>query len=85
MEDIWIWGSQKRALAMNYRAHHNIWRRVMVRHNGCSIDWCGEKAGNSSIGITVYNSHDVTLENAIVIDRILGANTIGSYADFATA
>jgi hypothetical protein len=40
--------------------------------------------GNPNIGITVYDSHDVSLQNVIVVDRIL-APTDAPYADFAVA
>ena len=84
VEDVWIWGRNHRGNAVNYRAHHNIWRRVLVRDDGCDQPFCGEGRGNYSIGTTIYNSHDVTFENVIVFDRIMGNNPHG-YADFATA
>lgn len=84
IEDVWIWGRNHRGNAVNYRAHHNVWRRVLVRDDGCDQPNCGEGRGNYSIGSTIYNSHDVTFENVIVFDRILGNNPHG-YADFATA
>ena len=84
VEDVWLWGENIRSLGSTYRSHHNTWRRVLLRGDGCDDDWCGDSSGNFSPGITVYNSHDTTLENVIVIDRILGANPYG-YADFSTA
>lgn len=84
VEDVWIWGKNERGNAVNYRAHHNIWRRVIVRDDGCDLPYCGEGRGNYSVGMTVYNSHDVIVENVIIFDRILGGNPHG-YADFATA
>lgn len=87
IEDVWIWGKNQRGNAVNYSAHHNIWRRVIIRDDGCDVLYCGEGAGNLKISATIYNSHDVTFENMISIDKILRANTYGtgSYSDFATA
>lgn len=62
----------------------HIWRRVLVRNDGCDQPFCGEGRGNYSIGTTIYNSHDVSFENVIVFDWIMGNNPHG-YADFATA
>lgn len=84
IEDVWIWSKNVRITAGNYRAHHNTWRRVLIRDDGCDLENCGEKSGNNSVGISVYNSHHVLLENVIVIDRVLGRNPYG-YADFASA
>ncbi|HMR04822.1 MAG TPA: hypothetical protein PKA88_03580, partial [Polyangiaceae bacterium] len=86
IEDVWTWGKNVRAQGSNYRAHHNTWRRVLVRQDGCDQKNCGQKAGNNLAGITVYNSHHTTLENVIVMDRVLGsANQSEGYADFSTA
>jgi len=85
VEDVWIWGENVRNMGINYRSHHNTWRRVLIRGDGCDDPWCGEKADNFSPGISIYNSHHTVLENVIVIDRVLGANTLGGYADFITA
>ncbi len=84
IEDVWIWGKNFRGNAVNYRAHHNIWRRVLIRDDGCDEANCGEGGGNYSIGMTIYNSHDVIAENVLIFDRVLGSNPYG-YADFATA
>jgi hypothetical protein len=84
IEDVWIWGRNHRGNAVNYRAHHNTWRRVLVRDDGCDEPYCGEKRGNYSVATTIYNSHDVIFENVIVFDRIMGNNPHG-YADYATA
>lgn len=87
IEDVWIWGKNQRGNAVNYRAHHNLWRRVLIRDDGCDAKFCGEKSGNLKISATIYNSHDVSFENVISIDKILRGNVYGdgSYADFATA
>ncbi|NOY89560.1 MAG: hypothetical protein GXP55_00025 [Deltaproteobacteria bacterium] len=84
LEDVWLWGKNVRVLGINYRAHHNTWRRVLLRTDGCDEDYCGERAGNYAVALSAYNSHDTTFENVLVLDRVLGANPYG-YADFATA
>ncbi len=83
VEDVWIWTSGARIIAINYRSHHNVWRRVVVRGDGCGTSGCSG-SGNPNVGITVYNSMDVSLQNVIVVDRILAA-TDEPYGDFAVA
>jgi hypothetical protein len=81
-EDIWVWG-QNRIIVGNYRSDRNVWRRVVVRGDGCSTSACSG-SGNPNVGITVYDSANVTLENIIVVDRILMGSG-NSYGDFAVA
>lgn len=83
IEDAWIWASGARIIAINYRAHENVWRRVVVRGDGCGTSACSG-SGNPNVGITVYDSNNVSLQNVIVVDRIL-APTDSPYADFAVA
>ncbi len=84
VEDVWVWASNKRIVALNYRAHQNVWRRVLVRSEGCDELGCeGAPKPDPSVGITVYDSHDVSLQNVMVVDRLLRND--GAYADFATA
>lgn len=83
IEDSWIWASGARIIAINYRSHHNVWRRVLVRGDGCGTSGCSG-SGNPNVGITVYNSMDVSLQNVMVVDRILAA-TDEPYGDFAVA
>jgi hypothetical protein len=83
IEDVWIWTSGSRIIAINYRSHHNVWRRVVVRGDGCGTSGCSG-SGNPNVGITVYNSMDVSLQNVMVVDRILAA-TDEPYGDFAVA
>jgi hypothetical protein len=83
IEDVWIWTSGARIIAINYRSHHNVWRRVLVRGDGCGTSGCSG-SGNPNVGITVYNSMDVSLQNVMVVDRILAA-TDEPYGDFAVA
>jgi hypothetical protein len=87
IEDVWIWGKNHRGNAVNYRANHNVWNRVLIRDDGCDQIYCGEGEGRLKISSTIYNSHDVAFVNMISIDKILRENTFytGSYADFATA
>lgn len=81
IEDVWVWAAQQRGIAVNYRGHRNVWRRVIVRGDGCSTDECKQQP---NIGITVYDSQDVSLQNVIVIDRVLATGGY-SYGDFANA
>ncbi|MBK9294107.1 MAG: putative Ig domain-containing protein [Oligoflexia bacterium] len=83
IEDVWVSSSGARILASNYRADKNIWRRVLIRGEGCGTSACSG-SGNPNVGFTVYNSQDVSVQNVIVADRILAA-TDSPYGDFATA
>jgi len=82
VEDVWIWASRKRIIAMNYRSNKNVWRRVVVRGDGCILKKC-RGSGNPNVGFTVYDSSQVSVQNVIVVDRILDGGK--AYADFATA
>jgi len=82
IEDVWIWAAQRRIIATNYRADNNVWRRVIIRGDGCNSANC-TGSGNPNVGFTVYNSRDVSVQNMFIVDRILGGGS--SYADFATA
>jgi len=81
IEDDWIWG-QERIMASNYRAENNVWRRIIIRGDGCSSAACSG-SGNPNVGFTVYNSSHTSIQNIIVVNRILGGGS--PYADFATA
>lgn len=84
IEDVWIWAENTRIIAINYRSHNNVWRRVLVRSEGCDDPGCESyPKEDPSVGITVYDSHDVSMQNIIVIDRLLRNDV--PYADFATA
>jgi hypothetical protein len=82
-EDVWVWATGARGIVFNYRAHNNVWRRVIVRGDGCGTSGCAG-SGNPNIGITVYDSHDVSLQNVMVVDRVLSP-TDSPYSDFASA
>jgi hypothetical protein len=82
IEDVWIWG-KARMIAANYRADRNIWRRVVIRGDGCSSSACNG-SGNPNVGITVYDSQRVRQENVIVMDRVLQGSG-NQYGDFAVA
>ena len=82
IEDVWIWAKNERIIAINYRSDFNVWRRVLVRGDGCNQPECFG-SGNPNVGITVYESKNVSLQNVIVIDRILDGGE--PYSDFATA
>lgn len=83
IEDVWVWTTGKRVIAINYRAHHNVWRRVIVRGDGCGKTEC-QGSGNPNVGFTVYDSHDVSVQNVMLVDRILAAGD-EPYSDFAVA
>ena len=83
IEDVWIWASGERIIASNYRSHNNVWRRVVVRGDGCGTSACSGD-GNPNVGFTVYDSHDVSVQNMLVVDRVL-KSTDAPYADFAVA
>lgn len=81
IEDCWIWGSE-RIIAGNYRSDNNIWRRIIIRGDGCDSNACSG-SGNPNVGFTVYESSSNSIQNVIVVDRILDKGS--PYADFATA
>ena len=81
IEDCWVWGKE-RLIAANYRSDNNVWRRVVVRGDGCNSASC-TGSGNPNVGITIYDSKNVSYQNLIVVDRILDGGSPA--ADFATA
>ena len=83
IEDVWVWASGQRIIAINYRADRNVWRRVVVRGDGCGTSACSG-SGNPNVGITIYDSADVSFQNVMVIDRVL-AGSDSPYSDFACA
>ena len=83
IEDVWIWTSGERIVAINYRSRFNVWRRVLVRGDGCNKRECRGDS-NPNVGITVYDSSNISLQNVMVVDRIL-ANGDEPYGDFAVA
>ena len=83
IEDVWIWASGERIVAINYRSRYNVWRRVLVRGDGCGTPRC-RGSSNPNVGITVYDSSHISLQNVMVVDRIL-APTDSPYGDFAVA
>jgi len=82
IEDSWIWAEDKRVIAISYEGRYNIWRRVVVRGDGCDEAYC-LGSGNPNVGITTYNSQYTLMQNIIVIDRILNGGE--PYGDFASA
>lgn len=83
IEDVWIWATGERVIAINYRSRFNVWRRVLVRGDSCGSQHC-RGSGNPNVGITVYDSSNVSMQNVLVVDRIL-ARGDQPYADFAAA
>jgi len=82
IEDVWIWG-KARLIAANYMADSNVWRRVVIRGDGCSTTNCNG-SGNPNVGFTVYNSVNVSVQNMLIVDRIL-VGSGNDYANFASA
>lgn len=83
IEDVWVWASGQRIIASNYRSDRNVWRRVIVRGDGCGTSGCSG-SGNPNVGITIYDSSDVSFQNVMVLDRVLSGSD-SPYADFACA
>lgn len=83
IEDVWVWASGQRIIAINYRADRNVWRRVIVRGDGCGTAACAG-SGNPNVGVTIYDSADVSFQNVMVLDRVLASGD-SPYADFACA
>lgn len=83
IEDVWIWAAGERIIALNYRSHNNVWRRVLVRGDGCGTPDCNG-SGNPNVGITIYESNNISFQNVMVVDRILASGD-EPYGDFATA
>ena len=83
IEDVWVWASGQRIIAINYRSDRNVWRRVIVRGDGCGTAGCAG-SGNPNVGITIYDSSDVSFQNVLVLDRVLASGD-SPYADFACA
>lgn len=75
IEDSWIWGENRRGLAVSYEGRYNIWRRVVVRGDG--------EVESPAIGFTTYSSIDTLFQNCIVIDRLVTESV--RYGDFASA
>lgn len=83
IEDVWVWASGQRLIASNYRSDRNVWRRVIVRGDGCGTSGCSG-SGNPNVGVTIYDSADVSFQNVLVLDRVLASGD-SPYADFACA
>lgn len=83
VEDVWVWASGERIVASNYRSDRNVWRRVIVRGDGCGTAACAG-SGNPNVGVTIYDSADVSFQNVLVLDRVLASGD-SPYADFACA
>ncbi len=85
VEDSWVYGKE-RIVVIVFRADHVVLRRVVGRQDGCySSAGCGENSGNYMVGMTVYNSSDVSFQNVLMLDSIIGPNGFGGAADFQTA
>lgn len=58
-----------------------------MRQDGCDnhANGCGNNSGNYIVGTTVYNSFDVSFQNVIVVDSVLGSGGYAGAGDFYTA
>ncbi len=83
IEDSWIVG-RDRIIASTYNSYNTVWRRIIIRGDGCDDASC-QGSGNPNVGITTYSSSNVSLQNVIVLDRVLVGSDISPYADFACA
>ena len=64
LEDVWAYGLGGRYNIIVFNSDKVVLRRVVVRHDG---GW-GGNGSDPEAGITVYNSTDTRVENAIVFD-----------------
>ena len=67
LEDSWVYGPGGRYKILIFNAEFVVLRRTVVRHDG---GWTYD-GQNPQGGITIYNSKDVQLQNAIVFDSDL--------------
>src|SRR5512145_1963704 len=86
LQDIWVWGKERIVLII-YRSDHIVVRRAVTRHDGCysSTLGCGNNSGNYIVGTTIYNSNNVSFQNVIAVDNILGPNGYDGGGDFYVA
>ncbi len=82
VEDCWVWG-MSRVIAITYWSQYTTWRRVVVRGDGCNDQAGCTTVGYPNVGITVYGTRYASMQNIIVVDRILNGGY--PYADFAQA
>ncbi len=82
VEDCVIAARNRRIVASNYRADNNVWRRVVVRGDGCNTAECAG-SGNPNVRFTVYNSKHCSVQNMVILDSVLDGGE--PYGDFATA
>lgn len=80
LEDVWAWGNERIAFIV-YRSDHIVVRRAVFRNDGCIVAGCSD-SGNAVVGTAIYNSHDVSFQNVIVLDSVLGPNGFGGAGDF---
>ncbi len=80
LEDCWMWG-KARAGTSNYASQYNVFRRVLIRIDGCSTGAACSSQPN--VGVTTYASSNISLQNVIVIDRLLGSYDYGDFAQAA--
>jgi len=67
IEDSWVYGPGGRYKVLVFNSRNVVLRRVVVRHDG---GWIPSNE-DPQAGIAIYNSPDVELQNALVIDSTL--------------
>jgi hypothetical protein len=80
IEDSWIWNYGSRVSCTNYQAHGTVFRRIVIRGDGGGPVSGG---GHPNVGVTFYNSRNCSMQNVLVVDRLLTGGE--AYADFASA
>jgi hypothetical protein len=76
IEDCWIWG-KPRIMADSFLAGKIVWRRVVIRHDGYTVDT------GPQVCITAYTSTNISMQNVLCVDSLVGTGT--SNGDFAVA
>lgn len=86
LQDIWVWGKERITFIV-YRAESVVVRRAVVRNDGCdSFTYsCGNNSGNAMVGTTIYNANNVSFQNVIVIDSVIGPGGRSGAGDLYTA
>lgn len=80
LEDVWAWANERITFIV-YRSDHVVVRRAVFRQDGCIVTGCSDP-GNAVVGTSIYNSHDVSFQNVVVLDSVLGPNGFGGAGDF---
>lgn len=77
IEDVWVWG-KARAVTIDYWNRYNVWRRVLIRGDGCT-----NCTAQPNVRHTVYSSGNTSVQNVLVLDTVLDGAS--EYGDFCQA